>query len=136
DPDARTKPTPLFFIAHLLASWRETSAYRPLARLLHRGHDDIDHAFQGAVLDSCHRIMASVFDRDPQPLYDIVLDPSADEYIRARMCDSLAMLVFHGELPLDAVGDFLRRAYSALQPEAGNFVWDGWQHAVAVLGLK
>jgi hypothetical protein len=135
DPDARTKPTPLFFIAHLLASWRETSAYRPLARLLHCGDDDIDHAFQGTAVDCCYRIMASVFDGDPQPLYDIVLDPAADELIRARMCDSLAMLVLHGALPLEVRG-FLRQAHSALQPEPGNFVWDGWQHAVAVLGLS
>ena len=30
----RAKPTPLFFIFHLLGEWREKSAYRPLARLL------------------------------------------------------------------------------------------------------
>ena len=34
DPGARTKPTPLFFIFHLLGEWRETAGYRPLARLL------------------------------------------------------------------------------------------------------
>ena len=34
EPAARTKPTPLFFIFHLLGEWREKTAYRPLARLL------------------------------------------------------------------------------------------------------
>jgi hypothetical protein len=29
---ARAKPTPLFFIFHLLGEWREKAAYRPLAR--------------------------------------------------------------------------------------------------------
>jgi hypothetical protein len=33
-PAARAKPTPLFFIFHLLGEWREKAAYRPLARLL------------------------------------------------------------------------------------------------------
>ena len=28
---ARAKPTPLFFIFHLLGEWREKAAYRPLA---------------------------------------------------------------------------------------------------------
>ena len=31
---AREKPTPLFFIFHLLGEWREKVAYRPLVRLL------------------------------------------------------------------------------------------------------
>ena len=34
EPAARAKPTPLFFIFHLLGEWREKAAYRPLARLL------------------------------------------------------------------------------------------------------
>jgi hypothetical protein len=29
DPAARAKPTPLFFIFHLLGEWREKAAYRP-----------------------------------------------------------------------------------------------------------
>ena len=33
-PAARVKPTPLFFIFHLLGEWREKTAYKPLARLL------------------------------------------------------------------------------------------------------
>jgi hypothetical protein len=32
--DERAEPNPLFFIFHLLGEWHETSAYRPLARLL------------------------------------------------------------------------------------------------------
>jgi hypothetical protein len=31
--------------------------------------------------------MAAVFDGDPEPLYDIILDPRAEEFIRAGMCD-------------------------------------------------
>src|ERR1700730_1401565 len=32
EPAAREKPTPLFFIFHLLGEWREKAAYRPFAR--------------------------------------------------------------------------------------------------------
>jgi len=31
--------------------------------------------------------MASVFDGDPEPLYDIILDPNAEQFIRAGMCE-------------------------------------------------
>jgi hypothetical protein len=37
------------------------------------------------------RAMAAVFDGAPEPLYDIILDPNADEFIRAGMCEALAM---------------------------------------------
>jgi hypothetical protein len=76
-------PTALFFIFHLLGDWRETSAYRPLAQLLHCGADDIHAAIGDAITINSHRVMAAVFDGDPQPLYAIVLDPAADKFIRA-----------------------------------------------------
>ena len=34
EPAARAKPTPLFFIFHLLGEWREKATYGPLALLL------------------------------------------------------------------------------------------------------
>src|SRR6201987_4341328 len=36
NPAARAKPTPLFFIFHLLGEWRGKNAYRPPAGLLRR----------------------------------------------------------------------------------------------------
>ena len=45
DPGARTKPTPLFFIFHLLGEWRETAGYRPLARLLRLPRPEVDRIF-------------------------------------------------------------------------------------------
>ncbi len=82
----------LFFIFHLLGEWREKSAYRPLAKLLRRPADEIDAIFGGATTETSHRVMAAVFDGDPQPLYDVILEPEADEFVRSRMCETLAML--------------------------------------------
>ena len=42
--------------------------------------------------------MAAVFDGDPDPLYQIILDANADEFIRSRMCEAIAMAAFRGEL--------------------------------------
>ena len=42
--------------------------------------------------------MACLFDGDPKPLYEVILEPKADEYIRARMCAALAMVKLRGEL--------------------------------------
>ena len=54
--------------------------------------------------------MAAVFDGDPEPLYDIILDTNADEFIRAGMCEALAMVTLRGELDQAVAGRFLRDA--------------------------
>jgi hypothetical protein len=135
EPAARVHPTPLFFIFHLLGEWREKTAYRPLARLLRRPADETDVIFGDATTSTSHRVMAAVFDGDPQPLYDIILDPDAEEFIRSRMCEALAMVTLRGELDRDLAGRFLRDAYNELLPQRRCFVWFGWQSAIAMLGL-
>jgi hypothetical protein len=135
EPAERASPTPLFFIFHLLGEWREKTAYRPLARLLRRPADEADAIFGDATTSTCHRVMAAAFDGDPQPLYEIILDPNAEEFIRSRMCEALAMITLRGELDRAQTSRFLRDAYSELLPQRHCFVWFGWQSAIAMLGL-
>ena len=73
EPAARAKPTPLFFIFHLLGEWREKAAYRPLARLLRLPDHGIDAIFGDGITSTSHRVMVAVFDGDPAPLYEIFL---------------------------------------------------------------
>jgi hypothetical protein len=61
-PAARAKPTPLFFIFHLLGEWQEKSAYRPLARLLELPGGEVDRIFGDGITTTSHRVMAAVFD--------------------------------------------------------------------------
>jgi Protein of unknown function (DUF1186) len=97
-------PDALFFMFHLLGEWREKSAYRPLARLLRRPEDKTF----GDCIETNHRVMAAVFDGDPEPLYEIILDDSVDEFIRSRMLETVAMVVRRGELPRAEAERFLR----------------------------
>src|ERR1700736_6529577 len=136
DPGARAKSTPLFFIFHLLGEWREKSAYRPLARLLRLPRRDVDAIFGDGITPTSHCVMAAVFDGDPEPLYDIILDPNAEEFIRAGMCEALAMVTVRGELDRAVAGRFLRDAFMEMQPQAECYVWVGWQSAIAMLGMS
>jgi hypothetical protein len=52
------------------------------------------------------------------------------------MCEALAMLVLQGGLDRPLVARFLRDAFMELQPQAQCFVWQGWQSAIAMLGLS
>lgn len=132
---AEARP-PLFFIFHLLGEWREKSAYRSLARLLRCPAHELDALLGDAITTTTHRVMAAVFDGDPQPLFDIIHDPDAEEFVRSRMCETLAMLVWRGELDGAVVSSFLRDAFTQLQPQGECYVWQGWQSATAMLGLS
>jgi uncharacterized protein len=125
----------LFFIFHMLGSWREKSAYRPLARLLRRPTDEIESIFGGSITETSHRVMAAVFDGDPQPLYDVILDAQADEYVRSQMCEALAMVTLREELPRAEAARFLRACFSDITTHDDCFVWNGWQYVIAMLGL-
>ena len=124
----------LFYIFHLLGEWREKSAYRPLARLLRRPPDEIEAIFGMSIVETAHRVMAAVFDGDPRPIHDIVLDPEADEFVRSRMCEALAMLAVSCRLARDDAVQFLQECFSELKPVRDNYVWCGWQSAIAMLG--
>ena len=128
-------PNALFFIFHLLAEWREKSAYRSLAAFLRLPRDVLDTILGDCITETTHRVMAAVFDGDPDPLYEIVRDPEADEFVRAKMCQTLAMLTRRGELPREATAAFLRDCFSQLEPRKDCYVWSGWADAVAWLGL-
>jgi hypothetical protein len=125
----------LWIIFHLLGESRETQAYRPLARLLRRPADDIDAIFASTDAETIHKVMAAVFDGDPKPLYEVILDSKVDEYIRGRMLETIAMVTLNGKLGRDEASRFLQACFSDIVPRDTCVVWDGWQRAVALLGL-
>jgi len=125
----------LFFAFHLLGEWREQRAYRPLARLLRMQGDALEPVLGDATTETAHRVMAAVFDGDPEPLYAIIRDPRADEFIRSGMFRTIAMLTLNRELDRGPTAAFLRDCYDQLQPQEDNYVWVGWQEAIAWLGL-
>jgi hypothetical protein len=131
----RSATASLWIIFHLLGESRETSAYRPLARLLRSPSDDIDEIFASTDCETVHKVMEAVFDGDPKPLYEVILDPKADEYIRGRMLETVAMLTLRGKLARDEASRFLQACHAEIVPQDTCVAWDGWQRAVALLGL-
>lgn len=124
----------LFIAFHLLGQWREKSAYRHVARFLRR--PEADDILGDATTATCHRVMANLFDGDPNPIYEIIRDADADEFVRSRMFATLTMLVLQGELDRAEVASFLRVAFGELQPQGESPVWFGWQTAIAMLALE
>ncbi len=126
----------LFIAFHLLGQWREKSAYRPLAAFLRRPTEEVQDILGDAVTETSHRVMAGVFDGDPNPLYEVILDVEADEFVRSRMFDALVIVTLRGELPREEAARFLQSCYADLQPQDECYAWQGWQGAIAILGLS
>ena len=124
----------LFIAFHLLGQWHEKSAYRTLARFLRRPEADL--VLGDATTATSHRVMANLFDGDPQPIYDIIRDSDANDYLRWSMFDALVILVFRGELDRATVSAFLQAVFHDLTPQDASPAWDGWQGAVALLALS
>ena len=136
EPDAFALEGALFYAFHLLGEWHETAAYRPLARLLALEKDEVEEILGDARTETVQRVMAQVFDGDPQPLHEVIEAEPADPFVRSRMLETLALLVLRGALARDEVARYLRDAFGDLRPHDTNFVWYGWQSAIAALGLK
>jgi hypothetical protein len=123
----------LFVAFHLLGEWREKTAYRPLVRWLSQSR--ISDLLGDAITETSHRVMAAVFDGDPEPLHRIIRDPDVDEYVRYRMIYAIVMLTRRGELSRADTRLFLQDCFSRLEPRHDCAVWPGWADAISILGL-
>ncbi len=125
-------------IFHVLGEWREKSAYRPLVSLMRLPRDELDAVLGDAITATAKKVIASVFDGDPAPLYELIRDVQADEFARAAGCEALAIVTLRGALAREEAARFLRACYTQLRPQDPQqecYVWSGWQEAIAVLGL-
>jgi len=90
-------PSPLFYGVFLLPDWREKAAYRPFARLMRFpwvAHDNL--LGEPAIEEPAYRIMASLFDGDPQFIFDIILDVGADPSVRFWQWHALTLIGLEG----------------------------------------
>jgi len=118
-------PSPLFYGVFLLADWREKAAYRPFARLMRFpwvAHDNLLE--EPAIEESGYRIIASLFDGDPQFVFDIILDVGADPSVRFWQWHALTLIGLEGNLDR-TVADFAQQAFGNLSPDEKPLIWAG-----------
>ena len=128
--------SPIFLVFHMLGEWREKTACGPLLRMLQCDPERVEKWLGDALTETAGRVLAGVFDGDPVPLREAILNPKANEWARDAVFDAFANLARAGAIDLDDAKGFLRDCFTELQPRAEHPVWTGWVGAVAELGLK
>ena len=123
------------FIFFLLAEWRETRAYRPLATLLRRDPEFLDALLGDQITEASARVMAGVFDGDLQPLFDIALDDDADGFVRGEMFDTLAIVALEDPELRPRITAFLVDFFDLTGRVTGEEIWWAWAECIAALGL-
>ena len=122
------------FVFFLLGEWRDVRAYRPLAALLREDPEFVDALLGDAVTEATARVIAGVCDGDLGPIFAVIEDPAADEFVRGQMLDALVMITRRRpELRPEVVG-YLERFPSADLDKPENLC-SSWAFAVAALGL-
>ena len=97
------------YAMHLLATWRETTAYAPMARLGHHSEDVVEQLLGDTVTESYGRCLASVCDGDLSLLRGLVEDRAAAHWARHAALDAIMVRVFEGDASRDELIAYLMR---------------------------
>ena len=98
----------------LLARWRDSRAYAPLAELGHLDEAAIDAVFGQLGHASYGRALASTCDGDIAPLTTLADDADASAWARSAALEALTLAAVEHRAPAAPVADFLNA-----QPEVG-----------------
>ena len=118
----------------LLGEWRDARAYRPLAELLRRDIAELDWLIGDAVTEGTARVIAGVFDGNLQPIFAVLEDPDAYEFIRSQMIDALVMIVRTHPEKASEITAWMECFFDA-SFDKPDVLWESWAFAVAELGL-
>ena len=126
----------LFWGLHVLAHAWDTRALAPLLRLLRHDEETLDAILGDAVTATLARVVASLFDGDPQPLFRLILDSTADDYVRMALLSACTFLTLEGRIDRAAMHDLLVRFDDAQAAVEEAPAWVGWEETIAHLGFR
>jgi len=124
-----------YWLLCLLAEWRETRAYRPMARLLRCDPEYLDALLGMGLTEHAHRFMASVFDGDLDVLFEIIRDEEVDEAVRGAMIDTLTIIGLREPDHLPAIEAFLKNFAVTDFMVISDVVWSEWAICIGCLGF-
>jgi hypothetical protein len=115
---------------------RDSDAWPSLLRLLQRPADEVDRLLGDAVTLSLPKIAIGMFDSDSDSLFTAIAERTVGEFERGSLLAAVTFLTWEGRIDRDRMGSFLERLYAERLAEDGDFAWEAWLEAIALLGLR
>jgi hypothetical protein len=125
----------LFRGLHILGGRRFASGYRPLIALLRGPQERVEFLLSDVITETLPKILAGLFDGDPEPLLALITDLDVDEFVRAAAMGAFTFLVFDGRIERAFAEDHLRCFEQECAAPRGDMIWHAWMTAVALLGF-
>ena len=126
----------LFWGLHVLAHARDTRALAPLLRLLRQDEDTLDAYLGDAVTSTLAKVVASLFDGDPEPVFALIRDSTVDDAVRQSLFSACVTLCHTGRIDRDAMRALLVRFDDAKAAVEEGVAWIGWEETIALLGFR
>ncbi len=126
----------LFWGLHVMAQARDARALAPLLRLLRQDEESLDAVLGDALTATLAKVLASLFDGDPQPLFRLILDSTVDDFARMALLSACTFLTLEGRIDRAAMHDLLVRFDDAQAAVEEAPAWTGWEETIAHLGFR
>lgn len=125
----------LFWGLHALAAARDTRVFPPLMRLLHQDGDAVEGLLGDGITETLSPVIASIFDGETGTLARLILDSTADDFVRGAAFSALGFLTRQGRISRQEAETLLVRFDDARAAVEEGPAWTAWEETIAYLGL-
>jgi hypothetical protein len=129
----REDPAPLMTTLYLLAGWRETAVYPALAHLIRYPMSVLNRIFAAQAFEDLSRILASVYDGNPEPLKAVIEDEDAEVDMRVEALHTLYVLQCSGRLTSAELKEYLRHLLNGGLARKPSYLWESLMLQVGML---
>src|SRR5258708_2490031 len=113
------------FVLYLLAQFREKRAYPSIVKMFSAPGETSYDLVGDTVTEGLKRIFASVYDGNPTPLYGLIENEEANEYVRDAGSNTLLVLEHTGQMARSEVVEYFRSLFRGKLQRTHSFAWDG-----------
>ena len=110
---------------YLLAQFREERAYPLIMDIIHKANiAQIDSLFGDTLTEDLDNILASVYNGDMTPIYQLIENENYDEFVRAVGPGILNILVAHDKLSREQVINYYQDLFQNKLEKDLSYIWE------------
>lgn len=110
------------YAIYLLAQFRVKELYPLLTDILSMPGDAAEEIFGDAITEGIGRILASVYDDDPEPLMRLIENPDANEYARGQALLAMVALVFNHRMTREFAMGYMKQLLNGKLADTNDYV--------------